>query len=185
MMGTLEPRKNHATALRALARLKAGGLPHQLVVAGGRGWLFEPVNALVEELGLAGDVLFTGYVPQEDVPALYTGADAVVMPSLYEGFGFPVLEAMACGTPVVCSDASSLPEVAGDAALLVTPTDDEALAASVQRILADADLAAGMRQRGLQHAAQVRWPICARQTADLYCDLAATGSARSSRGTQR
>ncbi len=168
MMGTLEPRKNHATALQALARLKATGDSHQLVVAGGKGWLFEPVRAQVVELGLENDVIFTGYVPQEDVPALYTGADCVMMPSLYEGFGFPVLEAMACGTPVVCSDASSLPEIAGDAALLVAPTDDEALATNVRRVLDDAELAASLVKRGLERAAQFSWNECTRQTADLY-----------------
>jgi len=174
MMGTLEPRKNHATALRALARLKAAGYPHQLVVAGGKGWLFEPVSAQVDELDLKNDVLFTGYVPQEDVPALYSGADCVMMPSLYEGFGFPVLEAMACGTPVVCSDASSLPEIAGDAALLVAPTDDEALAASVQRVLDDSVLSALLIERGRVRAAQFSWSKCARQTADLYEKLVPT-----------
>ena len=173
MMGTLEPRKNHATALHALARLKAAGYPHQLVLAGGSGWLFEPVTELVEKLGLSDDVVFTGYVPQPHVPALYTGADCVVMPSLYEGFGFPVLEAMACGTPVVCSDASSLPEVAGDAALLVAPTDDEALAANVQRILDDPALAAVLSAGGIQRAARFRWSECARRTADLYGELSA------------
>ena len=167
MMGTLEPRKNHATALHALARLKAAGYPHQLVLAGGSGWLFEPVTELVEKLDLSGDVVFTGYVPQAHVSALYTGADCVMMPSLYEGFGFPVLEAMACGTPVVCSDASSLPEVAGDAALLVAPTDDEALAANVQRILDDPALAAVLSASGIQRAARFRWSECARKTADL------------------
>ncbi len=157
MMGTLEPRKNHATALHALARLKAAGYPHQLVLAGGSGWLFEPVTELVEKLGLSDDVVFTGYVPQAHVPALYTGADCVMMPSLYEGFGFPVLEAMACGTPVVCSDASSLPEVAGDAALLVAPTDDEALAANVQRILDDPALAAVLSAE--RHSTRGSFPL--------------------------
>lgn len=184
MMGTLEPRKNHAAALHALARLKANGRPHQLVAAGGAGWLFEPVNALVQALGLADDVIFTGYVPQEDVPAFYTGADCVVMPSLYEGFGFPVLEAMACGTPVVCSDASSLPEVAGDAALLVPPTDDELLAANVERILTDGGLTTTLRDRGLRRAARFRWTSCAQQTADLYVALAAVGPVRSASGAQ-
>ena len=99
MVGTLEPRKNHATALRALARLKAWGLPHRLVIAGGSGWLFEPIRQQVADLGLAGDVTFAGYVPAADLPPLYSGAACVLAPSLYEGFGFPVLEAIAGGTP--------------------------------------------------------------------------------------
>lgn len=104
MVGTLEPRKNHAAALTALARLKAVGFPHRLLIVGGQGWRFEPIRRLVERLGLGGDVSFTGYVPLADLPPLYTGAACVLLPSLYEGFGFPVLEAMACGAPVVCSN---------------------------------------------------------------------------------
>ena len=171
MVGTLEPRKNHATAMRALARLKQAGHPHRLLVCGGKGWLFEPVAALVAELGLTGDVTFAGRVPDEDLPALYAGADALLLPSLYEGFGFPVLEAMACGTPVVCADSSSLPEVAGNAALLVPPTDDEALAAAVDRILTEPGLADELRRRGSVQAARFRWEKCAAETVEVYKEL--------------
>ena len=135
MVGTLEPRKNHAAALRALARLKAWGWPHRLLLVGGQGWLFEPIRRQIEEEGLAGDVHFAGYVPDADLPPLYSGAAAVIVPSLYEGFGFPVLEAMACGAPVVCSNASSLPEVAGEAALLAGAEDDLGIAHAVQLLL--------------------------------------------------
>lgn len=168
MVGTLEPRKNHAAAMRCLARLKRAGHPHRLLISGAKGWLFEPVAALVDELGLAGDVSFAGRVPDAELPALYAGADALLMPSLYEGFGFPVLEAMACGTPVVCSHASSLPEVAGDAALLVHPTDDESLAAAVDRILTEPGLADDLRRRGVAQAARFRWAQCAAETVALY-----------------
>lgn len=172
MVGTLEPRKNHVTALHALARLKAAGHPHRLLVVGGKGWLFEPVQALVEELGLSPDVVFCGYVPDVDLPPLYTGAACVLAPSLYEGFGFPVLEAMACAAPVVCSNVSSLPEVAGDAALLIAPEDDEALANAVALVLTQPALAAAMRDRGLTNARQFQWETCAAQTAALYVELA-------------
>ena len=178
MVGTLEPRKNHATAMRALARLKQAGHPHRLLIAGGQGWLFEPVRRLVEELGLAGDVTFAGRVPDDDLPALYAGADALLLPSLYEGFGFPVLEAMACGTPVVCADSSSLPEVAGDAALLVPATDDEALAAAVARILTEPGLADELRRRGAAQAARFRWEKCAAETVALYREVAEVSSER-------
>lgn len=181
MVGTLEPRKNHATAMAALARLKAAGLPHRLLVVGGQGWLFAPIQAQVERLGLAGDVHFAGYAPTADLPALYSGAACVLLPSLYEGFGFPALEAMACAAPVVCSDAGSLPEVAGDAALLVPPTDDAALAAAVRRILDDSALAAEMRRRGPAHTARFTWSACAAQTADLYHEVAARNGWRSGR----
>ena len=172
MVGTLEPRKNHATAMQALARLKQAGYPHRLLIAGGQGWLFEPVAALVAALGLSDDVTFAGRVPDDDLPALYAGADALLLPSLYEGFGFPVLEAMACRTPVVCADSSSLPEVAGDAALLVKPTDDEALAAAVERILIEPGLADELRRRGGAQAARFRWETCAAETVALYREVA-------------
>ena len=175
MVGTLEPRKNHAVALHALARLKAAGLPHRLVIAGGRGWLFEPIRRLVDELGLADDVIFGGYVPAADLPALYTGAACVLLPSLYEGFGFPVLEAMACAAPVVCSNVSSLPEVAGDAALLVDPHDPVALADAVALVLTQPALADAMRALGPPQAACFRWESCAAETAALYHAVAADG----------
>ncbi len=168
MVGTLEPRKNHATALRALLRLKQQGFSHRLLIVGGHGWLFEPIRKLVDELGLGNDVTFTGYIPQADLPPLYTGADCVLLPSLYEGFGFPVLEAMACGAPVVCSNVSSLPEVAGNAALLVDPQDDAALAAAIQRVITEPGLAENLRSLGKVQAARFTWDQCAKQTVGLY-----------------
>lgn len=177
MVGTLEPRKNHAAALHVLARLKTEGLPHRLVVVGGRGWLFEPIRRLVDELGLVEDVSFAGYVPADDLPPLYTGAACVLLPSLYEGFGFPALEAMACAAPVVCSNVSSLPEVTGDAALLAPPQDVEALADAVRLVVTQPALAERMRGRGLHQAARFRWDRCAAETAALYRSVmqAATG----------
>ncbi|MCE7987315.1 MAG: glycosyltransferase family 1 protein [Caldilinea sp. CFX5] len=168
MVGTLEPRKNHLTAMQALARLKAAGLPHCLVIAGGKGWLFEPIQAQVAALGLADDVVFTGFVPAADLPPLYSGAAAVLQPTLYEGFGFPVLEAMACGAPVVCSNSSSLPEAAGNAALLIPPTDAEALAAAVVRLVTLPGLADTLRHQGRNRAATFRWARCAAKTVDVY-----------------
>jgi len=172
MVGTLEPRKNHLTAMRALLRLKAAGLSHCLVVAGGQGWLFEPIRAQVAALGLTDDVAFTGYIPAADLPALYSGATAVLQPTLYEGFGFPVLEAMACGAPVICSNSSSLPEAAGDAALLVPPTDAEALAAAVQQLINERGLADTLRRLGRNRAATFRWQRCAAETVEVYQQLA-------------
>ena len=171
MVGTLEPRKNHATALRALAILRARGYSHQLLIVGPEGWLFEPVRRLVTELGLESQVHFTGFVPAGDLPALYTGAACVLHPTLYEGFGFPVLEAMACGAPVVCSNVSSLPEIAGDAAKLVPPTDSTALAAAVQDVLDSPALARSLRHNGIRQAAKFRWDIAAIRTLDLYAGL--------------
>lgn len=171
MVGTLEPRKNHAAAIQALARLKAEGHPHKLIIVGGSGWLFEPIYRLVANLNLQDDVVFTGYVPAADLPPLYSGAACVVLPSLYEGFGFPVLEAMACAAPVVCSNVSSLPEVTGDAALLVPPTDVDALVAALRLVLSQPALAAALRCRGPLQAARFRWERCAAETLAVYRTL--------------
>jgi glycosyltransferase involved in cell wall biosynthesis len=119
-------------------------------------------------LGLTPDVIFTGRVPDEDLPALYSGADCFLMPSLYEGFGFPVLEAMACGTPVVSSNVSSLPEVAGDAALLVDPEDEAALTSAVSRILIAPELADHLCSRGVAQVGAFRWEKCAEETSQVY-----------------
>jgi len=168
MLGTLEPRKNHLTAMKALVRLKQSGLPHALLIAGDEGWLFEPIRQQVAALGLQNDVHFTGYVPADDLPPLYGGATCVLQPSLYEGFGFPVLEAMACGVPVICSNVSSLPEAAGDAAILINPMDEEALAAAVARVVSEQSLAEAMREQGIAHAAQFCWERCTAETVEVY-----------------
>jgi glycosyltransferase involved in cell wall biosynthesis len=178
-VGTLQPRKNLVRLVEAWARviadcrLQIADLGRRtLVIAGKKGWLYEEIFATVRRLGLEGRVLFPGYVPEEDLPALLSGATAFVLPSLYEGFGLPVLEAMACGTPVIAANVSSLPEVVGDAGLLVDPLDSDALAAALQRLLTDADpstplrasLRAELRQRGLARAKLFSWPRCARET---------------------
>lgn len=165
-VGTVEPRKNLPTLLHALA---APGLSSvRLVIAGGRGWLSDEVFGLIEELSLAQRVRLLGHVAPEDVVTLYNAADLLVCPSLYEGFGLPVLEAMACGTPVVCSNTSSLPEVAGDAALLVEPRDVAAWAEAIGRALGDGSLRAEMRERGLRRAAAFSWEQAARETLEVY-----------------
>ena len=168
MVGTLEPRKNHALSFEALARLKAAGWPHCLVVAGSRGWLFDSVQRNLERLQLSDDVIFTGHVPDADLPALYSGADCLLMPSLYEGFGIPVLEAMACGTPVICSKASSLPEVAGPAARYIDSMTGECLAEAVRHVLSNSQLAQQMRTEGLRQSARFCWREAAIKTADVY-----------------
>ena len=171
MVGTLEPRKNHQLALEALAQLKAQGYRHRLLIAGGAGWLFDPITAAVSSMGLVDDVTFTGYVPGEDLPALYSAATCVLLPSQYEGFGLPLLEAMACGAPVISSNASSLPELAGDAALMISPDDAVGLAAAIRQVIDNPDLAISMRERGLAHVRQFTWEAAARQTAQVYQDM--------------
>lgn len=173
MVGTLEPRKNHITAFRAMRRLRDLGYNHRLLVAGGKGWLFDSIAAQVAALGLNEDVSFTGFVPDEDLPALYSGADCVLVPSLYEGFGFAVLEAMACGTPVICSQRGSLGEIAGDAALILEePEDDFALVALIERILGENDLVQSLSICGHARAANFTWKQTALGTTEVYASLA-------------
>ena len=168
MVGTLEPRKNHALAFRALAQLKAEGWPHCLVAVGGGGWLFDAVQHQVESLQLSDDVIFAGHVADADLPALYSGADCFLMPSLYEGFGIPVLEAMACGAPVVCSKVSSLPEVAGEAARFIEPLTAEGLADAVRQVLSHPKMADKMLSDGMRQAGRYRWQRAADETVQVY-----------------
>jgi glycosyltransferase involved in cell wall biosynthesis len=131
-----------------------------LVLAGGKGWLYGDVLAEVKRLGLEGRVVFPGRVADEDKAALISGATALVHPSLYEGFGFTVVEAMQCGTPVLCSNTSSLPEVAGDAAWLVDPLDVDALAQAILRVVQDAALRQSLIERGYAQAQKFSWQTC-------------------------
>jgi len=167
-VGSLEPGKNRERLLQAFARLRTRGLKQTLVVAGQRAWRYEGEVPLARSLGLTDSVRFLGHVPQADLPALYSAADLFVFPSLYEGFGLPALEAMACGTPVVASNVSALPEVVGDAALQVSPLDVEALAGAMERLLRDDRLRSDLRERGLERAARFSWEKAARQTVEVY-----------------
>jgi glycosyltransferase involved in cell wall biosynthesis len=167
-VGSLEPGKNRTTLLQAFAQLRRRGLAHKLVVTGQRAWRCGNDFRLADELGLKGEVIFTGYVAPGEMPALYNAADLFVFPSLYEGFGLPVLEAMACGVPVVASNVSSIPEVAGDAALLTDPRDAEAICDAMEHILKDGDLRSDLRRRGLERAATFSWEKAARETVAVY-----------------
>jgi glycosyltransferase involved in cell wall biosynthesis len=167
-VGTVQPRKNYERLMRALA-----GLPDvQLVVAGGRGWLEGPIYAAVESLGLRERVKFIGFAADEDLPALYTEARCLAFPSLYEGFGLPILEAMACGTPVLTSNVSSLVEVAGDAAVLVDPLSEASLRDGLTRILSDEALRERLIADGIRRAASFTWARAAKQLWDVYQQFA-------------
>ncbi|MFQ5855242.1 MAG: glycosyltransferase family 4 protein [Anaerolineae bacterium] len=139
-----------------------------LVIAGDKGWLYNEIFETVERLGVGGRVRFVGFVADEDLPALYNAAEVFALPSLYEGFGLPVLEALACGTPVVTSDVSSLPEVAGDAALLVSPRDVEGLSHALHQALTDQELRTTLRERGLTQAQQFTWQQAATTVLGIY-----------------
>jgi len=175
-VGTLEPRKNLSLLLRAYARLRAaGGNPPPLILAGARGWMCEGLFSQVEELGLGDSVHFPGYVRPEELPLWYNAATCFVYPSLYEGFGLPPLEAMACGTPVLSSNAASLPEVVGDAGLLLDPVDEEAWAHELARVLSRPELQRELAERGLDRARRFNWRRAAEETVQVYrCALAGT-----------
>ena len=175
-----QPRKNLTHLIRSFFRLlDEQHLPDTyLVLAGSReqGWMYEEIFAAAESSSkLRSRLIFTGYVAEEDLPALYSGAVAFVFPSLYEGFGLPALEAMACGTPVITSNTTSLPEVVGDAALLVDPTDPDKLCEAMSTILSDHSLREELRRKGLMRAAEFSWKRCAELTARVYHVAAAQG----------
>jgi glycosyltransferase involved in cell wall biosynthesis len=179
-LGTLEPRKDLPTLVRAFATL-ARDLPHHLVLAGLPGWGAGELAAAVEASGVADRIHLPGYVSEADKAALLSGADLLVYPSRYEGFGLPVLEAMACGTPVVTTTGGSLPEIAGDAALLVEPGDPGQLAAAVVKLLSDQAAWSDLARRGSARAAGFTWERCAEQTVAAYRKAVAGGPARPGR----
>lgn len=156
-VGTLQPRKNLERLIQAVSGQRSA-VP--LILAGRAGWLSGPIMTLAQ----AHNVRVLDYVPDEDLAGLYSGAAAFVFPSLYEGFGFPVLEAMACGVPVICSNTSSLPEVAGQAAVLVDPLDPQAIAAAIEQVLADASLRDRLIGQGYEQIQKFSWAAAARET---------------------
>jgi len=167
-VGTLEPRKNLPCILTAFAAARDKGLPHRLVVTGASGWGDSQLARLVADLDLQADVSFTGFIDDDELPGLYAGADFVVYPSLYEGFGLPVLEAMASGAPVITSNVSSLPEVAGDAALLVDPRSVAELCSAMLKLAGDGALCATMRALGRKQAARFSWQQTVAETVGVY-----------------
>lgn len=170
-VGTVQPRKNYVRLIRALAALRADGRDIGLVIAGGRGWLDDPIYSAIRGNGLAQYVQLIGFADDEDLPTLYSGATITAFPSLYEGFGLPILESMACGTPVVTANVSSLPEVAGDAALMVDPTSIEALTDALRRLLDDDALRQQLVSAGSARARQFTWDKAAQNLNSVYSEL--------------
>ncbi|MGB1250247.1 MAG: glycosyltransferase family 4 protein [Candidatus Promineifilaceae bacterium] len=165
-VGTLQPRKNLPILIDAYAALNDPDV--ELIFVGGKGWLYDDIFAKVEQLGLSKRVRFTGFVADADLPLWYNAASVLVMPSIYEGFGIPIADAMACGTPVIASNASSLPEVVGDAGLLFHPQEVTALTECIHQVLTDAAQAATLRDRGLQQAKRFSWIQSGRKMAAIY-----------------
>ncbi len=170
------PGKNHVRLIRAFAQLKRDAdLPHQLVLAGSDWTRAEEVHEAADAAGSGDGIHFTGFVDKKDLPHLYCGADLFVFPSLYEGFGMPILEAMACGVPVACSNASSLPEVAGDAAAYFDPKDEQAIADTLQKTLSDTQTLKRLAEAGRVHAAGFSWPEATLSTLSALRAAAETG----------
>jgi glycosyltransferase involved in cell wall biosynthesis len=167
--GKLQARKNTVRVLEAFALLRKNTkLEHKLVMAGRKMWTSDEFYPLIERLNLKDHVIVTGHAPQEDLPLLYNGADALVFPSLFEGFGFPVLEAMACGCPVLTSTVTSLPEIAGEAAVLVDPYRPEAIAEGIERLVTDTVLRKELIRKGFEQARQFTWEKTAKQVLGVY-----------------
>jgi glycosyltransferase involved in cell wall biosynthesis len=167
-LGTLEPRKNLVMMIQAFAQLKRERPEAMLVLAGGVGWLADDVFAEIDRSGVRDSVILPGFVPAEEKALWYAAATAFVYPSIYEGFGLPPLEAMACGTPVIVSNAASLPEVVGEAGLNVAPDDVSGWSHAMRRLWSDAALRADLSERGLAQARRFSWTETARITAAAY-----------------
>lgn len=166
-LGTIEPRKNLDTLLKAYSRIGQRN-EVKLVLAGGKGWQSEPILALIEALDLTHDVVISGFIPEAVLPLLYCAAELFVYPSLYEGFGLPAAEAMACGIPVVVSDSTSLPEVVGEEGVLLPPTDIDAWSETLDWLLNDKQARDGLSEQGLKRAQMFTWDRTARQTVETY-----------------
>lgn len=170
-VGTLEPRKNLSFLVRAYALAVREGVNANLVITGKKGWYYEGLFKLVDDLHLKDKVHFTGYVEEKDLPALYSAAKAFVFPSLYEGFGLPPLEAMACGTPVISSNTSSMPEVVGNAGILISPKDERVWARNMINIYKDEALARTLGEMGVRQAKKFSWEEAARKTIAVYAEV--------------
>lgn len=172
-VGTLEPRKNVRRLVQAFHKAKSKKrFIHKLVITGKKGWLFSEIFETVEKLRLGSEVIFTGFVPDEDLPGIYSGAEIFVFPSLYEGFGLPPLEAMSYGVPVLVSNSSSLPEVVGDAGILVNPEDIDDIANGILRLVEDQNLRNQLKEKGLQQAQKFSLERMAKETLEVYEEVA-------------
>jgi len=175
-VGMMEPRKNIPVLIRAFKLFRDAGNPYKLVIAGKKGWLYEEIFSTIKKLRMENEVLFTGYIRDTELPAVYNCADMFVYPSEYEGFGLPPLEAMACGVPVITTRVSSLPEVAGAAAILLeNPQDEKELAAAMEGVAANPGLRASLVKKGLERAGGFSWQKAARETVEVFREFCVKG----------
>ena len=170
-VGTLQPRKNLTLLIEAFAKVNAPNI--DLVFAGGKGWFFSQIFDKVSQLGLTNRVHFPGYVPDQELPLWYAAADLLVFPSVYEGFGMPIIEAMGCGTPVLASNASAMPEAVGDVGELFDPRNVSNLTESIHALLENPEQLAKMRELGPAHAKKFSWAVAGEQTAKVYLEALA------------
>lgn len=171
-VGTLEPRKNLLGLLKSYLLLKQNtDVTEKLVIVGAKGWKYSPMFEFIREHGLESDVIFMGFIEDEHLPAIYNGATTFVMPSIYEGFGIPILEAMKCGVPVIGSDVSSIPEVIGSYGIQVAPHDNEAWARNLYKVLSDDTIRKSYSHLSLQRAAHFSWKQTAQATKQVYLDV--------------
>lgn len=171
-VGTLEPRKNVANLVRAFHIIKKEQhLPHKLIIIGMKGWMYEDIFKLVDKLGLSAEIVFKDYVPEEELRSWYRRSEVFVYPSLYEGFGLPIVEAFACGTPVVTSNTSSCAEIARGAALLVNPNNFEEISDAILSIIRDKNLCRNLIQKGSERAKQFSWRRTASEILSIFQEV--------------
>lgn len=171
-VGNLEKRKNIETLIKSYYQIKQRGINHKIVIVGKKGWKSDNILAEISHLKLQDDIVFTGYVSDEDLPALYNAASLFVYPSIYEGFGLPPLEAMSCGCPVITSNTSSLPEVVGDGGIMFDPHDIDELANLMYEVLTNNELKDDLIEKGLRRAKMFSWNKCAKETLEVYREVA-------------
>jgi glycosyltransferase involved in cell wall biosynthesis len=170
-VGLVEPRKNLSLLVKSYKNLGDQGISHPLVIVGRLGWMYQSVLEEIENSGLQNRVQFTGYIPIQDLPIVYNLADVFVYPSIYEGFGLPPLEAMACGTPVITTAVSSIPEHVGEAGILVPPDDIGAVSEAIKAVLSDKVLKKQLMKKGPKQASHFTWERTARETLQVYQKL--------------
>jgi glycosyltransferase involved in cell wall biosynthesis len=173
-VGSIQPRKNLGRLIASysyLRQLRPEGKLPKLVIVGKRAWLYNETLRAIEDNGLRDSIILTGYVPEKDLPALYSGAVCFVYPSFFEGFGLPLVEAMKCGVPVIAGDRTSPPEVVGQAGLLVDPFDVRALASAIERLIVNSDFRNELRVKGLDRAREFDWRETARRTLEIYREV--------------
>ena len=187
-VGNLQPRKNLVRLIEAYTRMRNDQpeIKTKLVIVGKKAWKHHPILAIIKQSRWSEDIILTGYVPKADLPVLYAGSDGLIYPSIYEGFGLPPLEAMACGAPVVVSDRSSLPEVVGDAGIKINPFDTDAIAAALVLLALEPELSRRLSTAGIIRASEFTWSKCARETLAVYEEVyRQTKSAKGTRTTSQ